>query len=93
MNKTELSAKLAVELDCTKAIAVDVVDAFCDIITEAVASGDNVQLIGFGTFSAKSRAERQGRNPATGAAITIAACKAPHFKAGSGFKEAINKQK
>lgn len=66
------------------------VEATIKAIQDAVIAGDKVQLIGFGTFETVERAERQGRNPKTGEAMTIAASKAPKFKAGKAFKDAVN---
>ena len=77
------------ELPKTQVTAI-VNDVF-DTIVDAVAEGTKVQLIGFGNFEARERAERSGRNPQTGEAITIASKKAPVFKAGKAFKETVNK--
>jgi len=67
------------------------VDAAFDKITAAMVAGDKVQLMGFGTFETRERGERTGKNPRTGEAVTIAACKAPAFKAGKSLKDAVNK--
>ena len=64
--------------------------AFVDVVTEQLKAGDKVQLVGFGTFEVSERAAREGRNPQTGKTMTIAACKAPKFKAGKALKDAIN---
>ena len=90
MNKEELCAKVAELAELSNPQATKAVTAFCDAVMEAVAAGDKVQLVGFGTYSAKDRSERVGRNPKTGEALTIAACRVPHFKAGAKFKEAVN---
>lgn len=86
MNKAELCAKVAELAGLNDSEAAKAVTAFCNVVMEVTASGDSVQLVRFGTYSAKDRAERVGRNPKTGEAITISACKVPHFKAGIKFK-------
>lgn len=91
MNKTELVASVAEKADCTKKVAEQVVNAVFQSIEDALASGDKVQLIGFGTFEVRERAEREGRNPQTNETITIPASKVPAFKAGKSLKEAVNK--
>ena len=65
-------------------------DSFTDAVTTALAEGDSVALVGFGTFSVRERAARTGRNPQTGEALNIAAAKIPSFKAGKGLKDAVN---
>jgi len=90
MNKAELCAKIAELAVLSDAQAKKAVTAFCNVVMEAIASGDSVQLVGFGTYSAKDRLAREGRNPKTGETIKIAACKVPHFKAGIKFKDAVN---
>ena len=75
--------------DISKASAGRALDAMVDTITESLRKGDPVALVGFGTFSVKDRAARQGRNPQTGATIQIAAAKVPGFKAGKGLKDAV----
>lgn len=91
MNKTDLVKKIAGAAGITAAQAKLALDATTDAIKEAVAAGEKVQLIGFGTFAQKERPERQGVNPATGAKITIAAKKVVKFAAGAEFEEAVNK--
>lgn len=91
MNKTELIEKVVENTGVTKKEATAVVGAAFDAITEALVAGDKVQLIGFGTFETRERAERMGKNPQTGEAVKIDACKAPAFKAGKALKEAVNK--
>lgn len=76
--------------DMTKKQAGEVVDAIFDCVTDTLADGERVQVPGFGTFSITHRKERQGRNPATGAAITIPASNGVSFKAGKNLKEAVN---
>ena len=79
MNKTDLSKK-----DADAAVS-----AVFEAVTDALAKGDKVQLIGFGTFEVRARAAKQGRNPKTGEAMTIAASKVPAFKAGQALKNAV----
>ncbi|MFC1602656.1 HU family DNA-binding protein [Pseudomonadota bacterium] len=90
MNKAELTEAMAEAADISKAAAARALDGMVDAITEALKSGDQVSLIGFGTFSVRDRAARTGRNPQTGAAINIAASKNPAFKAGKALKDAVN---
>jgi len=90
VNKSELIDAIADSADISKAAAGRAVDAFVDSITGALKEGDQVTLIGFGTFSVKDRAARTGRNPQTGAEIQIAAAKIPSFKAGKALKDAVN---
>ena len=90
MNKTELIARISEVEGTTKKAAGEQVEAILDVITEALASGDEVSLTGFGKFSVVERAERQGVNPATSEKITIPASKAPKFKASSTLKNLVN---
>jgi len=94
MNKSELVDALADRTGMTKADAARAVDALFStdggILAKALKKGDRVQITGFGTFEAKSRKARTGRNPRTGATIKIAASKTPSFRAGKGLKDAIN---
>ena len=90
MNKTELIDVIAKEADITKAAAARALDAFTDAVTASLKKGDNVTLIGFGTFKVSQRAARTGRNPQTGKEIKIAARKAPAFTAGKALKSALN---
>lgn len=89
MNKTELIAAVAEKADLSKKNAEVAVAAVIDSIVESLKKGDKVSLLGFGTFEVRERAARTGKNPQTGEAIKIAATKAPAFKAGKAFKEAI----
>lgn len=89
MNKTELIAAVAEKAGIQKKVAAEAVNATFDAITEAMKSGDSVQLVGFGTFETRMRAERTGINPQTKKAVKIAACKAPAFKAGKALKDAV----
>ena len=90
MNKSELIDALAAKTDLTKADAGRASDGLTEIITETLAKGDTVSLIGFGNFSVGERAARTGRNPKTGAELKIAASKAPKFSAGAKLKAAVN---
>lgn len=89
MNKSELIAIMAAEADISKAEAGKALDALTNAIAYTLKQGDAVTLVGFGTFSVSERAERQGRNPATGEAVTIPAGKSPKFKAGKVLKDAV----
>ena len=90
MNKAELIDAVADSADISKAAASRAVDGFVVAITEALQKGEQVALVGFGTFSVKDRAARTGRNPRTGEAIEIKASKNPGFKAGKALKDAVN---
>ncbi len=90
MNKSELIDAIAESADLTKADAGRALDGFIDAVSDALKKGDSVALVGFGTFAVKERAERKGRNPQTGAEITIKAAKIPSFKAGKSLKDAVN---
>ncbi|MBP3439160.1 MAG: HU family DNA-binding protein [Sutterella sp.] len=89
MNKSELIDAIAAKSGASKAEAGKIVDAFIATVVETVAKGDEVRLIGFGTFGVSERAERTGRNPRSGESIKIPACKAPKFTAGAQFKAAV----
>lgn len=90
MNKAELIDAVADGADISKAAASRAVDSMVAAITGALQKGDQVALVGFGTFSVKDRAARTGRNPRTGEAIQIKASKNPVFKAGKALKDAVN---
>ena len=90
MNKTELIDAIAAAADLPKASAGRALDAVVDGITDALKKGDQVSLVGFGTFSVKHRAGREGRNPQTGETIQIAPANVPGFKAGKALKDAVN---
>ncbi|MDP2227141.1 MAG: HU family DNA-binding protein [Moraxellaceae bacterium] len=90
MNKSELIDAIAASADITKADAGRALDATVEAISKALKAGDQVTLVGFGTFLVKDRAERTGRNPQTGKEIKIAASRVPGFKAGKGLKDAVN---
>ena len=89
MNRTDLINRISENASMTKKEAGAALDATIKAITDALASGEDVTLIGFGTFTVKERAAREGRNPATGETITIAASKVPAFKAGKALKDAV----
>ncbi len=89
MNKTELIAAVAEAANVSKKEADAVVSATFETIVSALKAGEKVQVVGFGSFETKARAERTGRNPATGKEIKIAASKVPTFKAGKAFKDAV----
>ena len=90
MNKTELIAAVAQSAGLTQKSAKDAVEAVMDAISEELKAGGKVQLVGFGTFEVSERAAREGRNPATGETITIAAAKNVKFKAGKALKDSLN---
>ncbi len=89
MNKAELIDTLAEQTDQTKADIARALDALIDTIEATVATGDKVQLVGFGTFETQHRAARTGRNPQTGAAIEIAEATLPKFSPGKAFKDRV----
>ena len=89
MNKTDLITKVAEVSELTKKDATKAVDAVFEVITEALQSGDKVQLVGFGNFEVRERSARKGRNPQTGAEIDIEASKVASFKAGKTLKEGL----
>jgi len=90
MNKRELTDAVASAADLAKADAARAVDAVLGAISGALGQGDSVSLVGFGTFSVKHGAARQGRNPRTGETIQIAATSVPGFKAGRALRDAVN---
>lgn len=90
MNKNDLIARVSDAADLSKADATKAVDSVFNTISGALSSGDEVRLVGFGTFSVAERAASQGRNPRTGEPIQIAASKQPKFKAGKQLKDAVN---
>ena len=92
MNKQDLVTKVAEEADISKQKAAEAVDAVIDAIKASLKKGDDVRLVGFGTFSVAKRAATTGRNPRTGEPIKIPASKQPKFKAGKELKEAVNKK-
>ena len=90
MNKGELVKAVAAKAELSQAAAGKAIDAAISSISESLAKNNEVTLIGFGTFSVKNRSERKGRNPSTGAEITIKASRLAHFKAGKSLKNAVN---
>lgn len=90
MNKNDLVAVVADNAGLSKADAAKAVDAVVDGITDALKAGDDVRLVGFGTFLVSRRSASTGRNPRTGATIQIPASNQPKFKAGKGLKDALN---
>lgn len=90
MKKVELIEAVAEKTGLTKADATRAIDATFEAITDALANGDKVPLVGFGTFSISKRAAREGRNPRTGEPVKIEARNAVSFKAGSALKESVN---
>ena len=90
MNKTELVAAVAEKTGLSKKDAEKALKAFTDTVTEELKDGGKVQIVGFGTFEVSERAARESKNNFTGEAMTIAAYKAPKFKAGKALKDAIN---
>ncbi|WAM32058.1 HU family DNA-binding protein [Caldicellulosiruptor naganoensis] len=91
MNKTDLISAMAEKSGLTKKDAEKALNAFVDAVTEALSKGEKVQLVGFGSFEVRERAERVGRNPQTQEEIKIPATKVPVFKAGKMLKEAVAK--
>ena len=90
MNKSELVDQIAKTADVTKAEAERTLNALVETVTKALKSGDDVALIGFGTFKVSNRAARTGRNPRTGETINIPAARVPKFSAGKALKDAVN---
>src|SRR4051812_2622698 len=89
MNKTELVKAVSEQAELTQKDAAKAVDALIDTISNTLAEGEKIQLIGFGTFEVRERSARKGRNPQTGEEIDIAASKVPAFKSGKELKEAV----
>jgi DNA-binding protein HU-beta len=90
VNKNDFVSVVAEAANLTKTDAGKAVDAVFAAITNALKNGDEVRLVGFGTFAVTARAKTEGRNPRTGEKITIPASKQPKFKAGKGLKDALN---
>ncbi|MBN3874950.1 HU family DNA-binding protein [Nostoc sp. JL23] len=89
MNKGELVDAVAAKTNITKKQADEVISAFLSVVTEAVANGDKVTLVGFGSFERRDRSEREGRNPKTNEPMTIPATRVPAFSAGKLFREKV----
>ena len=92
MNKSDLIAAMAAKTGSTKKDAEATLNAFVNVVSETLAKGDKVQLVGFGSFEVRKRAARKGRNPQTKEEIKIPASKAPVFKAGKALKDLVNKK-
>lgn len=90
MNKVELTKSVATRIGATQKDTAVYVDAVIESIKDGMIEDGKVQIVGFGTFEVKERAEREGRNPATGESMKIAACKVLKFKAGKALKDAVN---
>ncbi len=91
MTKADLVKAIAEKADCPKKDAEKALNTVIDCITDAVVSGDKVQIVGFGTFEVRERGEKKCKNPRTGVEMVTAAKKAPVFKAGKALKDAVNK--
>lgn len=91
MNKSELVSAIAAKTELSKKDAEKSLKAFIDVVTDELAAGGKIQLVGFGTYEVSERAARTGRNPQTGKEMKIPASKAPRFKAGKALKDAVNK--
>ncbi len=92
MNKSDLIEAVEEKTGLTKKDSASALDAILEAISESLAKGDKVQLIGFGTFEVRSRQAREGRNPATGKTLKIKASKAPAFKAGKALKDKVKQE-
>lgn len=91
MNKQELIDLVAADVNTTKKTVAAILDSIMTTITNAVANGDKVTLVGFGSFEARTRKEREGRNPKTGKSLSIPATVVPVFSPGKAFKDAVEK--
>lgn len=91
MNKNELISSVATKTGLSKTDAANAVDGILDVITDELAGGGDVRLVGFGTFNSVARKASEGRNPRTGEKIQIKASNQPKFKAGKGLKDAVNR--
>ena len=92
MTKADIIDRMASDADVSKAAAGRALDSALEAITKSLTKGDSVTLVGFGTFTVSKRAARKGRNPQTGAEISIPASKVPRFKPGKGLKDSINRK-
>lgn len=90
MNKTELIEVVATKAEMTKKDAAEAINAFTEVVTEQLAKGEQIQILGFGTFVVSERKAREGKNPQTGETIKIDACKVPKFKVGKCLKDMVN---
>ena len=93
MNKSELAERLVGRTGINKAVAKDAVDTVFEAVSEALANGEEVRIVGFGTFGARHRPARTGRNPRTGESLAIAASTAPAFKPSKALRDAVNDDK
>jgi DNA-binding protein HU-beta len=91
MTKTELVGRIADNAGITKGVAEKALNSFVSVVSEAMASGEKITLVGFGTFEVAERAQREGRNPRTGQTITIPSSKVVRFKPGNKLKDAVMK--
>ena len=91
MNKAELVAAMSAKTGESKKVTEETLNAFVEVVSEALKGGDKIQLVGFGSFEVRKRAARKGRNPQNKEEIKIPASKAPVFKAGKALKETVNK--
>lgn len=89
MNRADLVAKVAEQTEAKRKDVELILSAVLETVGDALASGEKVQLVGFGSFEVRERAARMGRNPQTGSAIAIPACRVPVFKAGKALKERV----
>ncbi len=92
MNKSDLVAAISAKTGDTKKSAEETLNAFIEVVSDALVKGDKIQLVGFGSFEVRKRAARKGRNPQTREEIKIPASKAPVFKAGKALKDLVNKK-
>jgi DNA-binding protein HU-beta len=90
VNKSELIDQIAISADVSKATAGRALDAMIEAVKTTLAKGDDVAIVGFGTFCVSTRAARTGRNPQTGAVIEVPAAQVPKFRAGKGLKDVVN---
>jgi DNA-binding protein HU-beta len=90
LNKNDLAAAVASKIEMSKAEATNVVETVLDVIMKALKKGTEVRLVGFGSFYVRNRKSSKGRDPRTGATITIKATKLPKFKPGKALKDAVN---
>ena len=90
MNKSEIAGRVADRIGTSQSAAGDAVDAVFEAVSESLAKGEEVRIVGFGTFTTKSRPARTGRNPRTGESLEIQASTAPAFKPGKALKDAVN---
>lgn len=93
MNKSELVTAISDKTDLTRAKAAEALDSFIEAIADAMTAGEEVRIVGFGTFAVVARKATEGRNPRTGAVIKIAASKQPKFRPGKALKDQVNKTK